>query len=53
MMLLLFIRSLWEYVDSSGLIFSLAFVQGRVGVSVYCGDLSHTTRCRSVLGAMF
>ena len=42
------------YVDS-GLIISLAFVHGRVGVSVYsyCGDLSRTTRRRIVLGAMF
>ena len=53
MMLLLFIRCLWEYVDPSGLIFSLVFVHGRVGVSGYCGDLSRTTRRRSVLGAMF
>ena len=52
-MLLLFIRCLWEYVDPSGLIFSLAFVLGRVGVFGYCGDLSRTTRRRSVLGAMF
>ena len=42
-----------EYVDPSGSIFSLAFVHGRVGVSGYCGDLSGTTRRRSVLGAMF
>ena len=53
MMLLFFIRCLWEYVDPTGLIFSLAFVHGRVGVSGYCGDLSRTTRRRSVLGAMF
>ena len=53
MMRLLFIRCLWEYVDSSGLIFPLAFVHGRVCVSGYCGDLSRTTRRRSVLGVMF
>ena len=35
MMKLLTIRCLWEYVDPSGLIFSLAFVHGRVGVSGY------------------
>ena len=52
-MLLLFILCLWEYVDPSGLIFSLAFVHCRVGVSGYCGDLSRTTRRRRVLGAMF
>ena len=52
MMLLLFIHCLWEYLDPSGSIFSLAFVHGRVGVSGYCGDLSRTTRRRSVLGAM-
>ena len=33
MMLLLFIHCLWEYVDPSGLIFSLASVHCRVGVS--------------------
>ena len=53
MMLLLFIRCLWEYVDPYGMIFSLAFVDCRVGVSGYCGDLSRTTRRRRVLGAMF
>ena len=53
MMKLLIIRCLWEYVDPSGLTFSLAFIHGRVGVSGYCGDLGRTTRRRSVLGAMF
>ena len=53
MMLLLFIRCLWEYGNPSGLIFTLALVHCRVGVSGYCGDLSRTTRRRSVLGAMF
>ena len=52
-MILLIIRCLSEYVDPSALIFSLAFVHGRVGVSDYCGDLSRTTRRCSVLGAMF
>ena len=36
-----------------GLIISLAFVHGRVGVYGYCGDMSRTTRRRIVLGAMF
>ena len=53
MMKLLIIRCIWEKVDPSGLIFSLAFVHSRVGVSGYCGDLSRTTKRRSVLGAMF
>ena len=53
MTLLLFVRCIWELVDPSGLIFSLAFVHCRVGVSDYFGDLSRTFRIRSVLGAMF
>ena len=53
MMKLLIIRCIWEYMDPSGLILSLAFVHGRVGVFGYCGDLSRTTRHRSVLGVSF
>ena len=53
MIKLLICRCHREYVDPSGLIFSLAFVYGQVGVSGYCVDLSRIPRRRSVLGAMF
>ena len=43
MMKLLIIRCVCIYVDSSDMIFSLAFVNNQVGVSGCCIDLGRTT----------